>query len=279
MPKGVPKNKKPGKRKSRVIEYDKPYKWKDEYYVRIYQMVKEGLKPSHVAKILGVDEDTLAKWVKDDPALKEAIRAARSGGKKGEDNYLTFREYVYGHLPERARAWWDRIDALDKTPMSKSEKERERAKFVEGQRRLSIDLRKHLYLYALVNSNFMHHTACEKLGMAPQNVRDWMLTDDYFKEVVRSMHEYKKDFFEGCLVDLVRRGDASATIFVNKTLNADRGYGTRVQVDVGGKVEHEHFVSPDDLSPEVLQALLEATRKKRMLLENKGDVIEAEIIE
>jgi hypothetical protein len=125
----------------------------------------------------------------------------------------------------------------------------------------------------------MHTIAARKVGTTAEQVKIWMRKDVVFRRLVEGIHEHKKDFFESSLINLVRQGDSAATVFANRTQNRDRGYSEKVTVDINTKTTHEHAITVDDLSPEVLRAILDAKRKKiEQLADNRG-VEEAEIVE
>jgi hypothetical protein len=88
-------------------------------------------------------------------------------------------------------------------------------------------------------------------------------TDPEFAELVDEIHLHKKDFFESKLVELVQSGDSSATIFANKTMNRDRGYGDKTTIEhTGTVVVEQRVVQIGDLAlpVDVRRAILGAVR-------------------
>jgi hypothetical protein len=69
----------------------------------------------------------------------------------------------------------------------------------------------------------------------------------------------------------------SATLFANRTLNRDRGYGDKTQIEVSGSLNHNHknLINFEDLGlpPEVLRVIYEAVKeKKERELNQRGEV-------
>jgi hypothetical protein len=107
------------------------------------------------------------------------------------------------------------------------------------------------------------------MNMSRKTFENWVTHEPEFGELMNEIHEHKKNFFEAALVGLVASGDSSATIFVNKTFNKDRGYNDKIELSVEGSVQHEHVhahvhahISVDelDLSLEVKREILQAIR-------------------
>jgi hypothetical protein len=114
--------------------------------------------------------------------------------------------------------------------------------------------------------------ACRKVGISRQTFFLWC-KDEKFQALVDEIQEAKKDFFEGSLIRLVAAGDTSATIFANRTVNKDRGYSERHQVDVNvsGQVTHKHeLVSMEQLKlPTAVEKMLLQQIRKVKQIESK----------
>lgn len=232
-------------------------KWKDEYYLTIHELAKSGMPNTHIARSIGVKFLTLEKWIERRPALRVAIDKARKHN-QGKAATQTFVEYVYEQLPEHLKEVWDEIDSLsnEKNAIRKIE-------FIledQGQK-----VRQHLFMHALIHCNFNISKACGKVNVSRKKFNYWLYNDPDFAELIEEMQFHKKNFFEAALVGLVHAGDPAATIFVNKTLNRDRGYAEKVEVT--GSIEHNHVVTVDSLNLpiEVRQQVLDAMRAKRTI--------------
>lgn len=251
-------------------------RWKDEYYVEVYRLARQGMANVHIAARLGIQLPSFKKFLEEKPALKEALKEARDAAGNAE----AFKDYIYGLLPFKLKKIWDRIneveeddDAFEKTK-----------KILSGK---GTQVLQHLFLYAIVQCNFNKSEACRKVGVEARKLRRWML-DPEFQELLNEIHEHKKNFFESKLVELVGRGDTTATIFVNKTINKDRGYGEKSSVDVtvNGQITHAHSLSLDKLGlslearKEILAKITQAEKGNLALEDNsEEDVIDAEFEE
>src|ERR1043166_8521120 len=81
----------------------RPARWKDEYYLRCYEMAKEGMKNGTIARTLGVSLDVFEGWIRKLPALTEALEKGRGRDRNGVE---VFQDYVFGRLPERLKGFW-----------------------------------------------------------------------------------------------------------------------------------------------------------------------------
>jgi hypothetical protein len=127
-------------------------------------------------------------------------------------------------------------------------------------------------VYALVNGHFHLSEACRKVSITKKTLYRWMGEEPEFRELVDEIQWHKKNFFEAALCKQVAEGNAAVIIHANKTVNRDRGYGTEVGIDVGGRVDHkhEHFYKHgltqeelDAIPAEVKKALLEVIRRRQ----------------
>lgn len=247
--------------------------WRDEFYVEIYQMLRDGRPTNYIARTLGVSSTLLNKWIATKPALKAAVKKATKVGVAAKDSFDTMKEFVHDRLPPEGRAYWAELEAVEKSGDADG-----REDVLERLTRCPRKTRQHLFLYALLHCNFVKTVACRKVGLDDKTLRIWM-KEPGFRQIVEGIHEHKCDFFESSLVNLVRQGDSAATIFANRTLNRHRGYNDKVSVEVNSTVRHEHQLRADDLAPEVLRGLLEAQRAKKLALEDRSDVRDAEVVD
>lgn len=247
--------------------------WQDEYYLRCYELAKEGKDDHQISKILGVDPRRFSAWVRSKPALAEALEKARKEtGKSGK-----FQEYVFGRLPQSLKELWQQIMEIH-TDENADFLGEELDRLLEGRGERA---RQHLFLYALIKYNFSLTAARRSVNITPSVYKRWC-QDPEFSDLVYSVHECKKDFFESALVELVGKGDTSAVIFANKTINRDRGYQERQEHAVAANISHRHQI--DDLPLEVKRQVLLALQNKETTktLEFQGnskDTIDAEFIE
>jgi hypothetical protein len=244
---------------------DMKAKWTDDNYVTAYQLARDGHPDAQIAKIIGVLPETFREWKQKRPALVNSL--ARGRGEVDDPvttpaTVASFFEYVYNQLPEAEREVFEEILMLHETDSG--------IECVEAMlKNHGKRMRQHLFFHALVRNNFMIAQACSFVNISHRTFLNWKTRDPDFAELLETLHEYKKDFFEGALVKLVAKGDSAATIFANKTLNKDRGYGDKMTLDVQGAInhthqhEHEHRLSIGelDLSIETRREILAAIKQ------------------
>lgn len=247
-------------------------KWRDEFYVEGYRLAKEGLSDEQIRQRLGVSITTFEKWKNVRPAFRQALLQARS---KDRSHVETFSQFIHGRLPAAAKRLWEEMEQAERIFEEGGDDRRDAVIDMiatQGKR-----LRQQLFVHALVCSNFQVSFACRRTGISVPEVKGWASKDAGFAELLAGVQQCKKDFFEGALIDLVAKRDSAAVIFVNKTVNKDRGYGESKD-DVTRKVQHEHRLVLDELPLEAQKALLEAMkRKESRLLEHKTVDAEVEI--
>jgi hypothetical protein len=223
-----------GRKSTKPKSYAAPHKgdrWDDRHYVKCYLLARQGMTDTQIAGALHVDKITFYKWRDSNPALQDALAQARTE----EAGAGSFSEYVHGRLPEHLRPIWTEIMEIDQCKDESVYARRQRLeKMLEGKGRR---VQQHLWLHALVNSNFNKFEACRKTGISRGTVQNWVKDDVNFMELVEQVVEMKKDFVEGCLFGLIGQGDAAATIFASRTLNRDRGYDPKITVVHKGKVK------------------------------------------
>lgn len=240
--------------------------WKDEFVLTGYDLAREGLAESHIAKALGVSKPTLIEWKRKKPLFRRALARGKNFS-KGTKGTITFADYVYRRLPAELQDVWDRINRL-----SKCKTARERIDAIMANQ--GKQARQHLFIHAWIQHNFSISRAMRTCGLSRALFELWK-RDPEFLKLVNEIEFHKKNFFEDQLIGLVRNGDTSATIFVNKTYNRDRGYGEKVQVEHTGTIQHSHaLVSLEDLDLplETRKEILAAIRKRKQV---ESNVIEA----
>jgi hypothetical protein len=232
--------------------------WKPEYYVRIYELAKTGLSDAEVAAALGVDRKTFWSWKTGDAAVADALLKGRSG----TSGVQKFLDYVYQRLPDELQACWDEIQEVEDGSSTVSRLEAMLQSKGEYARKL-------LFVHALVHYNFNPSDACRAVNITKGTLEYWVGTDHRFGKLLDQIVWHKKNLFEGKLVELVMSGDTAATIFVNKTLNKDRGYGKEVKHIHSGAIEHNHTTGEgvskrllNQLTPSAKKELLEAMRRE-----------------
>lgn len=250
---------------------DNAPKWRDTFYVRAYILAREGLKDGAVAAALGVSRLSVVKWKKRNKAFRVALKLAR---KPHLSKTEAFNEFVLGRLPDRLKPLWDRLHAAETT----ANPERRTEELLAGQ---GEHVRQALFAHAFFAANFNKAEACRRAGVSYAAVKKWM-TDPAFQELMGVLQEARKDFVEGCLLNLVAGGDTAATIFASKTINRDRGFDTSkkiVEHRVSGAVDHAISFEemPVDIQRQIM-AWADSTGKTPAALALSEHVEDAEVL-
>lgn len=180
-------------------------------------------------------------------------RAAEVAGKE-------LKDYIFGRLPTDLQKLWKDIDFWD------DDDEPGAAKLEQLLNGKTDVMLQHLYLHALVCNSFNPSEACRKLAIPMTKLKKWTDTDADFSDLIDEITEHKKNFFEGALIDLVKARNPHAVIFVNKTMNAKRGYAEKLELNHTGEVTVNHnLVKIDDLDLdlETRIKIRDAMRKKQ----------------
>lgn len=240
--------------------------WSDTFYVLAYESAKQGLNNREIAERLGCSYPSFTNWLGEKPALKDAILKGR------EQNEMTFSDFVYKHLPPDLKDLYNEIadvgdsrDALTRITSLLHDK--------------GDAVKQHLFLYALVESDFDPSQALSKLALNKAHLDKWVRTDPNFGRLCEEVIFHKKNFLEGALFKLIKQGDKSAIIFGNKTLNSDRGFGNTLKVQHDGQVNVTGQISMEDLplSLEDKKKILQAIKQKRNQLPEHVDDAEYEV--
>ncbi len=236
------------------------YPFKAEYVFRIYDLEKSELPDKAIADAIGIPFDTYRHWVRSNPAVKMAIKAARVAKKFDADKEAEMESYIAGRLSPHLRTYWEQI--------KNARKERNYTEL--SSFRLKAHENQLLFLHTWYKANFNVSRTLRYLGVPRDTYRVWRGIPR-FKAIMEEMMEIKKDFYEDALVNCVRRGETQAIIFANKSLNRDRGYSDKKEVEVSGNVKHEHehkmLIDLDrlDLPIEIQVAIAEAMEKRKRL--------------
>lgn len=238
-------------------------KYKPEFVVEAYLAAKSGMTNNQISKILGVSLHTLNAWRVKKKAFRSALKRGRSEHKDNQNNTLSFRDYVFGHLSYKNRKLWKKINKLSKPGKKRKKDYIEQIEILlEKRGQLA---RQSMFMYAWVSSNFSISMALRKVNISRSTFEYWKQSKD-FLELFKEMEWHKKNFFEEYLCKLVRRGNAPATIYANKTFNRDRGYGEKIEVDMNlsGELD-QNVIQVDTLNLSLdLRKVLLASRREQM---------------
>lgn len=238
------------------------------FILDFYDAWLRGDELTKIAASLEIGPGTLVKWID----KSEDLQLARDLAEERRGNRTTLSGYVFGRLSKEAQEKWKQIQFWDGSESSFEKIEA----ILNGH---SKRLRQELFIHALVTSNFDVSAACHMVGVTYRCLDHWRTDDLEFRQLVEEIQWHKKNFFERALMDLVEERHPAATIFVNKTVNSDRGYSEKIQVEHTGAVDTGGFNLDDlDLDLDTRKKILEAIRRKdamKSLKEAKGEIIDA----
>jgi hypothetical protein len=176
---------------------------------------------------LGVTSASFRKWLEDNEALMDAYKRGRK--RFTGDDSGGFIDYVYKMLPEKLQVLWDKIKGAKGKPGE--------INFLLADK--GDKVKKQLFMQAWCSCNFNPSRACQMINLSPSIYKRW-LDDDDFKELISQIDSHKKNFFEECLVKSAKAGEVAAILFANRTLNRDRGYGDKAELEITGNLNHRH---------------------------------------
>lgn len=213
-------------------------KFVDTMPVDAYILARQGMTNNAIAQTFGVNDVTFSDWIRKRSTLRYALERAREGG-----GAKTFQEYVYQQLPADLQKLWDEIEMWQD-----HESGMERLEILLSSQTKRV--RQSLWMHAMVCCNFNPSEACRKLALSRRTVDDWAKHDPDFSRLLDEINWHKKNFFEEGLIRLVRSGNVLATVFANRTVNRDRGYSEKLEVNHSGTINHEHhhLISIDKLN-------------------------------
>lgn len=208
--------------------------------------------PNIVAAALGTVRQVIHDWPAKHPELAMAKKLAEE--RRGDRS--TFQGYIFKRLSKEAQKVWEDISFWsEQSAYEKIEQ------IFSGHTK---KLRQELFVHALVSSNFDMSTALHMVGLPYQTVKSWKDTDLAFTQLLEEITWHKKNFFETALLDLVEARHPSAVIFVNETINKDRGYSRKIEVEHSGAIDTGGINLADlDLDIQTRQKILEAIRRKK----------------
>lgn len=239
--------------------YKSSYSYISSRLLDIYELAKQGKKNTEICKLVGVSWPTFTKrWL----TKKCVVDALTRGRKLPDEGVNSFKDYVYKHLSPDLQGLWSEIMMCEKggTPLSRLEAK------IKSKGTLG---RQHLLIHALIHSNFNLSKALRLTNTPKSTLELWVQKDDNFAKILDEIDWHKRNFFEGALTALVKKGHAPAILFVNKTLNANRGYGDKitknVNVNVKGGITNKSVIKIDDLDLDITQrrAILDKIRERK----------------
>lgn len=230
--------------------------------IEIYIHARTGDSNSELARKLGVTPTTIDYWERHYEAVQYALQLART--KDGKTSLEQFKDYVYNRLSPEMQKHWAYINVWCDHPHG--------AQRIDALLQpLGTEVRQSLWLHAMMHTDFNVPEACRIVNVSRLQLKRWTTDDPDFSQLLDEIVWAKKHFFEGGLIKLVKEGNVMATIFANKTQNADIGYNEKTVVQhrhsgsVGVDVQHTFSISIDKLKLplEIRRIILDAVREQK----------------
>lgn len=231
--------------------------------------LREGIEARQAAA-LGIAQKTLKQWLAAFPDF-ELARDMAAGHRANRE---TLNNYIYERLSPEAQECWEKIKRWDRfSAWSKIEA------LLQGKTKR---IRQELFIHALVCSNFDASTAGRMIGVSRPTYERWMKEDLAFQQLIEEITWHRKNFFEKALMNLVETGHPHAVIFVNRTVNADRGYSEKLKIEHSGQVSGDDFSLDDlELDADTRDKILIAIRKRKQkeIARGPGPVVDVDVLD
>lgn len=229
----------------------------DEKFILIaYDLARAGQRKASIAEALGIPVTLLDVWRVKHPALQSALERGRqfyyskSGQTQGDARTLS--DFIFNSLPPDLQLYWNKLNKIGKQYVcqdcGKSYPIRpENCQVCQGelfQKRMPADrieglfndagekVRKWLFLYAWAcEFSFRLGRALNKVNISRSTYDRWLREDGEFAKMVDTIVQYKKDFIEDAVFDLVMLREPGTVRFAAERLLKDRGYGAEQPVN------------------------------------------------
>ena len=205
-----------------------------------------------VCEALNISGKTLKKYFDKHPELAEA----RALAKERRASQRSMGDYILGRLSPEARKIWKEMQFWERNESAYEKIE----KILTGQTK---ELKQEIFLQALISTGYSVSDACVKSCVSRNTLEHWKNSDAAFRQLFEEVQMHKEDFYEKSLVSLVEMGVPSAVIFVNKTVNAKRGYREQVEIEHTGTTNVNFDFNQLNLPLEVKVAVLKAIRENK----------------
>lgn len=232
--------------------------WDNRHYVTVYELARAGESKAGIANAVGAPSTReFELLVLRDGVLEDALKRGEAVRERETIEVKSYQEYIHDRLPPNAALVYEQLMAAESGDASA----RQQAILLLEQ--AGEETKQRLFIHALHNC-FLLRDACRLVGITEGQARAWARNDEGFAALVTDgLSGAKKDFWEAQLIKLGLAGDAKAIIHANKTLNRDRGYGERVEVNHTGQIQNNVTVNVfnledhlDKLSAGALQEIL-----------------------
>ncbi len=231
-------------------------KWKDEYAVDAYAPAFQGADDITISRALNISLNTFRAWYRHKLLFQYSVQKARRD-RVAENKAETLEEFVIDKLSPENKTLWNRLKMLSETDDGGN-------KISALMRTQGKATRQLMWMQAMFACGLNASEACRMTGTGYYTVKNVWEKEEHFQNLLAEIKFHRKEFYESHLMDLVKFRDPSATIFANRTINRDRGYGDQIDVVHSGNVTFGVLeIDKLDLSLECKKELLAAMRALR----------------
>jgi DNA-directed RNA polymerase subunit RPC12/RpoP len=272
--------------------------WDDCYIIKAYELSRAGITGKRFYSSLGISEIIFNQFIVKHPALRKAVKKGlkcyynktTSLSNFNSKNIFSFQDFVFQNLPDNIRKYWDKLNqvscwicqecnnSFSKRPAKtcpncgneifnkRRSVDKIEALMAEGGEKI----RKWLFLYAWVCDNtFSLPMALAKVNISRQTFERWKNEDDDFKKAFESFVDYKYDFIEDAVMDLVAMREPGTVKWAADRLLKLRGYGEeKTNINIIQQNLLANVLSAEealkDLPLEQQKAILENIRRKQI---------------
>lgn len=216
-----------------------------EFIITFYHEYLMERNWAKVCAALEMKPTQLLRLIEKYPELQQAKALAESNRHRP-----IMSNYIMRNLSPQARQTWTKLTTVD------SQEEID-ALFKGRPERL----RQELFCHAILHTGYDYSKACQMVGIDYRKMQSWK-SDLDFCQMLEEIKWHKKNFFEKGVLNLVAEGHPGAIIFVNRTVNRDRGYAEEVP-DAEIKDQLDYGLDELELDLPTMKKVLEAIEKKK----------------
>lgn len=248
--------------------------WKPRFVVDIYRLRRQGHSDRSIASALSTSAPNFINWKKSKASVRYALRQAEKD--KKELDSMSIQDYIGNRLSSNVKDVFKQITGWNQERYGYT-------KVVKMLKTKPKQFQQELFVYTLIVNNLNVSRALKKLGIDRRVFKGWLENDIKFVEMMSEVKEMIGDFYQEGLLNLVAKGDSSATQFANKTFNRERGYGEVTEKRITSTLEVkslplEQLNLPVDILRTVLNAVKEYENSQIKRLPVTSEVIDNEDI-
>ena len=113
---------------------------------------------------------------------------------------------------------------------------------MENKQLAKTNIHKKAMILALEKTLGIVSSACEIAGIARTTHYEWCIEDPEYKKEVDSVKDRTLDFAESKLLESIKNGSDTATIFYLKTQGKKRGYIEKQELEHSGVIDQQVFI-------------------------------------